>query len=203
MTNPEDESAENAEVKSEEADLEETEPAEAESVEVPETEPAEVSETEPAEVSETEPAEIPEEDADKADVIETKSVPADSSIETEAVSYKLVLNPAEVTLKEGETCKLSYSMEPEEPKDVVYTYTVTNNGSVAFDEETMTITAVGAGKGTVRVSAKYTKEDEKLQVLHNPVTLQSKKQRGTQKFCSMDQSIRLMIRRKNLICSRQ
>ena len=153
LTNPEDESAENAEVKSEEADLEETEPAEAESVEVPETEPAEVSETEPAE--------IPEEDADKADVIETKSVPADSSIETEAVSYKLVLNPAEVTLKEGETCKLSYSMEPEEPKDVVYTYTVTNNGSVAFDEETMTITAVGAGKGTVRVSAKYTKEDGK------------------------------------------
>ena len=169
LTNPEDESAENAEVKSEEADLEETEPAEAEPVEVPETEPAEVPETEPvevseaepAEVSETEPAEIPEEDADKADVIETKSVPADSSIETEAVSYKLVLNPAEVTLKEGETCKLSYSMEPEEPKDVVYTYTVTNNGSVAFDEETMTITAVGAGKGTVRVSAKYTKEDGK------------------------------------------
>lgn len=161
LTNPEDESAENAEVKSEEADLEETEPAEAEPVEVPETEPVEVSEAEPAEVSETEPAEIPEEDADKADVIETKSVPADSSIETEAVSYKLVLNPAEVTLKEGETCKLSYSMEPEEPKDVVYTYTVTNNGSVAFDEETMTITAVGAGKGTVRVSAKYTKEDGK------------------------------------------
>ena len=105
-------------------------------------------------------------ESEKIDVLETTQTTETSvedqilsADETKAISYNLVLNPSEVTLKEGETCKLSVEIEPEEPEDLVYTFSTTNNGSVAFDEETMTITAVGAGKGSVSVKATYKKEN--------------------------------------------
>lgn len=74
----------------------------------------------------------------------------------EEIRYNLAVDPAVLTLKEGETAVISHSMKPEEPEGVTYKYQAIGTGNVAFDESTMTVTAVGAGtNGGVRITATW------------------------------------------------
>lgn len=90
-----------------------------------------------------------------------------SGDEAQGDIYQLVLNPEEVTLKEGESCilKVSVSM-PRIQSDLDCSYQAESSGAIAFDEETKTITALGAGTGYIHVTAKWTDDNGKLITLN-------------------------------------
>lgn len=90
-----------------------------------------------------------------------------SGDEAQGDIYQLVLNPEEVTLKEGESCilKVSVSM-PRIQSDLDCSYQAESSGAIAFDEESKTITALGAGTGYIHVTAKWTDENGKLITLN-------------------------------------
>lgn len=74
----------------------------------------------------------------------------------EEIRYNLAVNPATLTLKEGETAVISHSMQPAEPEGVSYKYEAVGTNNVTFDQSTMTVTAIGAGTyGGVRVTATW------------------------------------------------
>ena len=87
--------------------------------------------------------------------------------ETKDDIYQLILNPEEVVLKEGESCilKVSVSM-PRIQSDLDCSYQAESSGAIAFDEETKTITALGAGTGYIHVTAKWTDDNGKLITLN-------------------------------------
>lgn len=90
-----------------------------------------------------------------------------SGDEAQGDIYQLVLNPEEVTLKEGESCilKVSVSM-PRIQSDLDCSYQAESSGAIAFDEESKTITALGAGTGYIHVTAKWTDDNGKLITLN-------------------------------------
>ena len=90
-----------------------------------------------------------------------------SGDEAQGDIYQLVLNPEEVTLKEGESCilKVSVSM-PRIQSDLDCSYQAESSGAIAFDEETKMITALGAGTGYIHVTAKWTDDNGKLITLN-------------------------------------
>lgn len=90
-----------------------------------------------------------------------------SGDEAQGDIYQLVLNPEEVTLKEGESCilKVSVSM-PRIQSDLDCSYQAESSGAIVFDEETKTITALGAGTGYIHVTAKWTDDNGKLITLN-------------------------------------
>ena len=77
--------------------------------------------------------------------------------------YELILDPVEVTLKEGETriLKVSVSM-PRIRTDLVCSYQLESDGAIAFDETTHTITALGAGTGYIHVTADWTEDGQPI-----------------------------------------
>ena len=116
---------------------------------------------------------VPEEKASEEAVPEETAAEENASEENtsgdEALDdiYQLMLNPEEVVLKEGESCilKVSVSM-PRIQSDLDCSYQAESSGAIAFDEETKTITALGAGTGYIHVTAKWTDDNGKLITLN-------------------------------------
>lgn len=116
---------------------------------------------------------VPEEKASEEAVPEETTAEENASEENTSGDkalddiYQLMLNPEEVTLKEGESCilKVSVSM-PRIQSDLDCSYQAESSGAIAFDEETKTITALGAGTGYIHVTAKWTDDNGKLITLN-------------------------------------
>ena len=95
-------------------------------------------------------------ESEKIDVLETTQTTETSvedqilsADETKAISYNLVLNPSEVTLKEGETCKLSVEIEPEEPEESEESDESDESGGVT--EISRKMTRISASPSTVKL----------------------------------------------------
>lgn len=116
---------------------------------------------------------VPEEKASEEAVPEETTAEENASEENTSGDkalddiYQLMLNPEEVTLKEGESCilKVSVSM-PRIQSDLDCSYQAESSGAIAFDEETKTITALGAGTGYIHVTAKWTDDNGNLITLN-------------------------------------
>lgn len=116
---------------------------------------------------------VPEEKASEEAVPEETTAEENASEENTSGDkalddiYQLMLNPEEVVLKEGESCilKVSVSM-PRIQSDLDCSYQAESSGAIAFDEETKTITALGAGTGYIHVTAKWTDDNGNLITLN-------------------------------------